>query len=334
MSTATIDDIAELAGVSASTVSRALTGHVNVASNTRDKVRKIAAQFGYRPHSGARDLACNRLHTIGCYAPGKRHPYRSPIIGEYLDGMVEEARKANYDVVVSGEHQEEYRDGLPSIFTERRVAGLVVLERQPQSVRQALDRAGIPHVHIAGIEHDAPNDRVDFDHEQVIGLAVSHLASLGHRDIAYLNPAVEHNDAVLARQTAFLHAMLAAGLTPWPHYRDVAEADQVIARFMDGDKKPTAIVCFDDWVAMRCLQVLAKRGIRVPNQVSVMGINDDPVAGVAAPPLATIRQPFAEVGAQAARLLLERIERPDLPPRERLLPGELVVRETTARPGT
>jgi DNA-binding LacI/PurR family transcriptional regulator len=331
-------DVATLAGVSRTTVSFVLNDRpdANISAATRERVLAAAAQLGYQPHAAARGLAGGRSHTIGLVLrQSAEQVAEDALLAETLRGISGAARAQGYRVLVEpfGAHDGSYGD----LIRSHRADGLVVSgPRVDDAELQALAAAGAPIVvqgTLPGI--DAPS--VDVDNVAAARLAVRHLLDLGHRRIACVTNASLSYTAARDRLTGYRAALAEAGIAEDP--RLVAEAAfsaasgrRAMAELLEHDGI-TAVFVASDVVAFGAIAAIRGSGRRVPDDISVVGFDDIPLAAYFDPPLTSIRLPAHDLGRAVGTALLDRITGRSVEART-MLPTELVIRSSTAPPPT
>lgn len=322
--------IAEIAGVSKATVSAALGGRPDVAAATRERITAIAKHIGYRPNAAAKALATGRVETIGfvrerTYKAGHLYEWSEKI----LYGLVNALEERSYHATVF--HTEPSAKVTPPSLLRRLVDGMVLAIQWTPVFLDELLHNDIPVV-LADPSGEFECDTVRPDDLAGARAVVRHLLALGHRRIAYVGSYHEPQAYVnRKRWTGFSEAMSEAGLPVNPGGQRIGKTKELLARVFEWDT-PTALVCFSDSVALEALPELRARGLNVPHDISVTGVDDLSYAQFVSPPLTTMRLPYIEMGETAARLVLERIETPTLAPRRVVLPEELIVRASTAPP--
>jgi LacI family repressor for deo operon, udp, cdd, tsx, nupC, and nupG len=336
----TIKDIARKMGVSHSTVSRALHGSPLVAGKTTERIRKVAVHLGYLPSAAARSLKTHRSQALGVIVSSVEDPF----FGEILQGIEEVAQKSGYSLFMAASQRDPGREqAIVQAMSEHRVDGVIICSAafQAEQRRQFL-AYGVP---IVVVNNQAAEEyRYSIYHDDVDGSrqVTRHLLDLGHRRIAYLGNA-SSGRTTLDRLTGFHQEMAAAGLTVPPeviHEVQGGSAEDGLAGveyFLALPVRPTALVCFNDMLAIGVLKGLAQAGIRVPEEFSVTGFDNIVFSAFTNPALTTFDQPKRFIGSEAARLVLELLNTPvggnELQePRVRRLKGRLLVRETTAPP--
>ncbi|WP_134740364.1 LacI family DNA-binding transcriptional regulator [Nocardioides sp. 503] len=337
MQTPTLRDVAEAAGVHAATASRALNpatrGLVNAV--TAQRVMKVAETLGYRPNPIARGLKTAKSTTVGIVIPDLTNPLFPPIV-RGIERVLEAAGFSGLIVNTDNDPGRE-RAQVESLLS-RQVEGLIVataLVEHP--LLEQLQRQGVRMVMVNRRPDGLEIPSIVPDDATGLEMAVRHLASLGHRRIAHLAGPPNTSTGVV-RARSFRSTVRDLGLDDDPalvatcRYWSEAEGASALRGLLDQDLGFTAVVAGNDLIALGCYDVFAERGIDCPGDVSVVGFNDMPFLDKLRPPLTTIAIPHQEIGAEAARLLLESIAEPDRQVRSVLFPLTLVVRGSTAAP--
>ncbi len=325
----TIQNIADRVGVSKQAVSYALNGkHGQVSEATRLNVLETARTLGYRPNWRARSFARQESGTIGLvYGRPADYVEHSAMVSALVQHLAALGRELMLIPAMGpvAEWGHKLHDG--------RVDGVLITHPMPLELDAFVAERRLPAVFLnLRSEQDVP--QVSFDDAAGTRLAVEHLLGLGHRRIAYFCSPKSHGEhySNAEREKAYGAAMAAAGLA--------AEASVVVdgyeafvRRLAAGGprKRPTALVVYNDYDALRLLQWLWRVGLRVPQDLSLVGFNDEPAAGDAVPPLTTVAAPVAEMARHAVTHLLETAASSSETPRA-VLPLSLCVRESTAPP--
>ncbi len=333
-SPATIRQVAALAGVSTATVSRVLARSGRVSPDLDAKVRAAAKQLNYQPNRAARNLRARQGSTVGVLIPDIQNLFFTAIVR----GIDDEVTKFGYTVLLansdgSAERERVYLD----TFRAEGVAGLLAIPSQndDRAFRQFLE-TGVPMV-ILDRTVPLPNvDLVSVTNREGAIQAVEHLVELGHRRIAMIGGLEAHNVGS-ERRAGYLAALERARI---PHdaalvkdggFEREAARDAVIELLALSDP-PTAIFSANNTMSLGVLQALHERGLHVPQDISVVGFDDMPWQVAMQPPLTCVAQPTYDIGATAARLLLERIADPTRPVRRVVLETSLVVRASSGEP--
>lgn len=336
----TLKDIAKAAGVSHSTVSRALHGSPVIPPHTRERIRRIANELGYVPNTMARGLKQTHSDVLGVIV----RRIDDAFLAEVLQGIEDVLYGEGYGLFLATSHRDRQREQI--IFrtmSERRVDGVLICSTQVdrEHLRQ-LNRFGIPTVLI---NNQASEDVAhSVSHDDVAGAyaVTQHLIELGHTRIAYLGN--QRTGRITEnRYQGYRQALLEAGIALRPEYaaagpNGTAQGGASGAKqLLDIRPLPSAIVCFNDIMAIGAMHALRAAGRVVPTECSVSGFDNIQLSQYVNPPLTTFHQPRYELGAEAAEMMLRLLKRRDknLDATETVtLRGSLVVRDSTARPAT
>ena len=337
----TISDVASRAGVSKATVSAVLNGSGAVKPATRDRVLAAAEALNYRPlHAGARSAAARHDRCIALLIKEHDNPYYAAII----DGVRASADAAGYTLLIvstAGEYDSERR--AVEVLRAKDVDGLIVTPVLDEHADLAhyfeLRRRNVPFVLLEEVR-GLPASLIDVNNVEASRRAVEHLIGLGHSRIVHLaGPAysAHSRQRVDGVRNAYSGSHLVFGdgavVTAGAHMEDGYRAALALFRARRGEARPTAVTCYNDLVAVGVYRALAELGLRVPEDVSVVGFDDIPLCEYLTRPLTTVRVPMFEMGETAARMLVEHIEaRQGIPPKKVFVDATLVVRESTAPP--
>jgi LacI family transcriptional regulator len=329
-------DVARLAGVHASTVSRVLNPETRsmIRPAVAQKVLEAVAKVGYRPHAIAASLRTQRSSTVGVLIPDLTNPLFAAIVRGIEDALA----GAGYTAILGNSDNEPGRERMVlQKMRERRVDGLILAtaHREDVLIKEA-EADGTPIVLVNRTVDDRAVSSVVVDDAVGIKLAVDHLVGLGHRAIAHLAGPQDLSTGRL-RQRSFARAMAAAGqavdarLVLVCKAMTEAEGRRQFGALLGRRARFTAVLAGNDLIAMGCYDELAARGLACPGAVSIVGYNDIRFVDRLAPPLTTVRIPQYDMGAEAARLLLARMREPAAPVQTITLRPELIVRGSTAR---
>jgi DNA-binding LacI/PurR family transcriptional regulator len=336
---ATLADVARRAGVSPTTASFVVNNRpVAILPETRQRVLDAVRELHYSANAHVTALRERRSQTLGVHL----HDYyrglflTDPVSGPIMAGITAASRAGRYHLLLYTGLPDYDGEAPVGAFLDRRVDGLVFLHAPDHSRLMA----ELAEVHLPGVvlfNRNAPPELGFIDADNVVGMrmAVEHLAALGHRRIAPLTgdiPATDRHD----RGTGYEQALASCGLPrdpslhvvlPWP-----PETEPALRALLALPDPPTAVVCFNDQLAVRVIQAAAALGAQVPRDLSVVGFDDSILATIISPALTTVRQPLQEMGRLAAAALIDIIG--GVPPAERrtVVPVELVTRESTAPP--
>lgn len=328
----TILDVARMAGVSAMTVSRALRGHSSVHPRTRELVQRCAQQLGYRPHRWARSLVTRSSHIIGVVVPDISHSY----FAEITAGVEEVAEEAGYDLLLCHSRMDPVRERKEiNMLLESRVDGLVVASEQDESMFLDLHQRHFPFVLVDRYfpPHKLASARVsDLD---VGRIATEYLIRLGHRQIGHiLGPNLSVG---LLRHRGYVEALRAHGVQVRKE-RIVAGnfgpegGRSAMQQLLHLAHPPTAVFAANDPMAVGAIFACRDAGVRVPEDISIVGAGSIEGSNLPAPFLTTIDWPRRDLGRSAARMLLTKIANPEEESSETVFDPQLLVRESTAVP--
>lgn len=331
---ATLADVARRAGVHKATASRVISSPEKISPATTQRVRAAMEALGYVSNGVARALATRRTWTIGSIIP----TLDNAIYAVSTNSLERRLEQAGYVLLVAcHEFNLEAETRALDAFLSRGVDGVVLVGREHAPATLArLHASAVPHVFTWGRAAGNPLT-VGFDNRRAGRLAAGHLLELGHRRIAMVAGLLEGNDRASARLAGVRDAMRAAGLE-LPVASVVQRAYSLecgadgFAELMGAKKaRPTAVICGNDVLALGAMREARTRAIDVPREVSIIGFDDMPMARVVTPELTTVHFPMAEVGWNAAELLLSHLGE-DVEPVQRDLPISLAVRGSTAAP--
>jgi len=334
---ATITDVAAEAGVHPSTVSRVLTGHAasTIRPATRDRILAAAERLGYRPSALARSLRLKRTLTLGMLVPDITNPFFSSII----KGAEDAARERGYNLILcNSEDQPDREATYLRVLRERQVDGLFIASSQMADDTIAeLREEAFPFVLLNRATQSTEDLAVVVDNYAASVEVVAHLAALGHRRVGHI-AGPQNTTTGVDRREGYRAGVLALGLADDPEL--VVEADafseeagyRALGIMLAGSARPTAVFAANDLIAIGMLQRLRKIGTRVPGDLSIVGFNDIPLAGLLEPALTTVRVPQLDMGIAGARLLIDRIEGRPIGAVRLTLPTELVIRASSAAP--
>lgn len=330
-----LKDVAALAGVSPKTVSNVVNGYVHVSEDTRARVRQALEQLNYRPNVSARNLRYGRTGLIALVVPELDLPY----FAELARSVIKAAEPHGWTVLIDQtdglpEREQVALDGLRGHLLD----GLIFSPIATGAEELARRRDRTPLVLLGERVSDGPLDHVAIDNVAAACEATGHLVATGRRRVA----AVGVQESAVAR-TAHLRlrgyqdALAAAGLTPdarllvpvSAYHR--ADGAQAVHRLLDDGSRPDALFCFNDLLALGALRALRERGVRVPDDIAVMGWDDIEDGRYSTPSLSTVRPDKAQIAEVAVQLLAARLGTGvDDPPQETVARHEVVVRESSA----
>ncbi|GAB4112590.1 MAG: LacI family DNA-binding transcriptional regulator [Roseiflexaceae bacterium] len=338
-----IQDIARAAGVSHSTVSRALRDSSLISAEVRGRIQQLAVEMGYTPNAIAQSLQTNRTHSIGLVVSTVGDPFWADVVR----GVEQVAQTAGLSVLLSAAHRDpDLEIRVIENFHRRRVDGILVADsRMNEAAAARLARTQIPTVVLNSQAESALGllSNVSIDDQAGARMAVEHLLGLGHRAIGYIGLGNRPRSNTL-RLTGYREALNAANIPLRKQWEVIApDEDELIEDDVAAGEALTyplinsgvsAICCYNDMVAIGVLLACRNLRINIPRQLSVIGFDDLPTVQYVTPPLTTIRQPRVELGQCAMQTLVNLIEGQQgasQTANQTILPS-LVIRESCAPP--
>lgn len=327
---ATIKDIARTAGVSYATVSRALNGKYGVKPSTRERVLAAARRLGYRPNAIARGLVTRRTMTIGLIVPDITNPF----FPEVAAGVEDAARAAGYGVLLcNSDWQKVSERQYAALLIGRRVEGIIIapISRAEEPLDERVPPS-FPVVYVASNPRATPRSYVVIDNVRGALLATKHLLDAGRSPVAFIGSQERADDE---RFEGYRRALADRGMAcdeRFVRLGDMRQASgyRLLRGMIDEGDRPRAVFAENDLMALGCLQAARECGLRVPEDVAIVGFDDIPFASFPEVQLTTIRQPTYDMGRMAVDILLagcaEAPKRPEA--RQVVLEPQLVVRRT------
>jgi DNA-binding LacI/PurR family transcriptional regulator len=327
-----IYDIAKLAGVSPSTVSRALEDHPRIGAETKKRIQELAREMDYVPSTVAKSLAANKTWTIGMVLAAISDPF----MGRVVEGVEQAAIEAGFNVFISTSQNDRQREiAVIEMLQKRRVDGIIVIashlfDRSPRFFA----RSKVPIVVINEQNPGANMHFVAVDDMYGAQLAVEHLIALGHCHIGYVG-ITNRPKSNQYRFKGYQDALEAAGIASDPALIFTSHTIKDHAKVGEASLEPllaagaTAVFCYNDTTAIGLLAACYKRGVFVSDNLSVIGFDDIDMAAYTIPPLTTICQPRFELGQRAMQMMLALLDGQE--PENLILPAALVVRQTAAK---
>ncbi len=330
----TISEIAEMAGVSKTTVSRVINNKPDVRPETRAQISDLIQKYNFTPNALARAIFTQKSHTIGLIIPHEATDiFTNPFFVEVMQGISSEVDKSGYFLLLCYPHDNNYLD----IFKQKRVDGFILLspgENQNELVEN-LNAIKAPFVSTS-IQADSKNiPNVDINNFQSGVIAGEHLISLGHERFGFIG---KQNQASSNQRLNGLKSTLRNRKISLPDQHiilvnetSIKSGSLAMKQLLDLTSPPTAVVTVSDMLAIGAIQSIHAVGLNVPGDFSIVGFDDISLAQYNDPPLTTIRQPSYEKGVQAALILIQNlVNNAELISKE--LEVEIIIRNSTSHP--
>lgn len=324
----TVKEIAAIAKVSVATVSRALQRPELVSETTRQRIHEVVKRLGYTPNALARNLRTARTRLIVALLPDIANPFFSEIIR----GIEQVAHEKGYSVLLGETQSSLVREqAYADLIAARQADGIITMAHRIPAI---LMPGRLPVVNACEYVKDSQISSVYIDNVAAAGAAVDYLLTLGHRDIVFVAgpPA---SPICVDREQGYALALQRAKVAVNPALTVVGDfsieaGERAIEQLLAQQLSFTAVFCSNDEMAIGAMRALSAHGLRVPEEVSVVGFDDIRFARYTTPSLTTIAQPKNAIGREAMTMLIELLDDPAVPPRKRVLSADLVVRGSTA----
>jgi DNA-binding LacI/PurR family transcriptional regulator len=325
----TIRDVAKYVGVSHQTISRVINNSERVSPETREKVQAAIEELGYRPNAIARSMALGRTSLLACIAPN----LTDYTFANIVEGAEAQARELGYFLIsASAKNPADFSDAIEQLVASKRVTGLLVINPYIDT-RYKLLPDSFPMVFVGSNSRERKISSVALDDYKTAYEATHYLIEQGHRNVAMITgPMIE--DCSQDRCKGFEQAIRESGLGSDPTM--IIEGDwsatsghDALMRLAEVDQLPTAVFAQNDRMAIGVIQAARNLGLIIPKDISVIGVDDMPLASYFDPPLTTMKQDIIQIGKEAAKLLVKTIENPDSPKQIQNITAQLVVRNST-----
>jgi LacI family transcriptional regulator/LacI family purine nucleotide synthesis repressor len=331
----TIIDIATYAGVSKSTVSRVISGKGYTSDVAREKVLRAMKELQYRPNGVARAMVSKRTNNIGVIIYRQHYPIAShPFYGQILDAILMKAEGLNYSVFVTTDKEMSLKSA--DFMLEKRVDGLILISRLSQEVIGYIDHYQVPYVLVNGtVEKDGIIQLFNHDKKGAF-LAADHLYQIGHRKIFVIAGPQEHRSHNL-RFKGFCQRIqeLGGGMTPKDIYfcttSTFENGYKGLANSWDHfmTTKPTAVFATNDMLAMGAMRFLLEKGLKIPDDIAVVGYDNTELSRMSYPPLTTVHVEKKRMGEDAVSLLDQLIKKENILTQTNEYEPKLVIRKST-----
>ena len=328
----TIEEIANIAGVSKTTVSRVINNKPDVSNETRKRILDIMAERDFQPNIFARGISSQRINHIGLIIPySVEYIFSNQFYVEVLRGISNEVERSGYYLLLCYVHERNYVE----IYHQKRVDGFVLLSPGSlhHSIIRDLQAENIPFISTAKLLNEPDLVYVDVDNIKGAKTAVNHLISLGHQKIAYIGkPALTSS---YDRLIGYKEALIENNIPINDDYIKVTDSSSiqngydVVFQLLGTSIQPTAIFLANDIMALGAIKAIQEAGKNVPRDISIVGFDDILLSQFTFPALTTVRQPAFQKGVEAVRLLIDYLDY-GADPKIKLLDTELIVRDSTS----
>ncbi len=337
----TIKDIAKEAGVSHTTVSRALNGNPTISPETVSRIQEIAESMGYLGSATARGLKTNRSQVIGVVVSRIDNPY----FGEIIQGIEETINKHGYSLFIASSNRDPSKEKtIVHAFAQQSVDGVIICTSSFGEENSAvLDQFEIPSVMVNNETPEKYDLSLKHDDLSAGGAVARYLIALGHKRLAYIgdSTAARINNE---RQQGFIDELNQNGKSIEPQIiihssgRQIENGEEAMMRLLRIRPYPTAVFCFNDLMAIGAIKKIKDHNLRVPEDISIVGFDNIPYSAYISPALTTFNQPKFKIGQEAAGMLLHELETTPTQnanfTRQKSILGKLLIRESACEPST
>lgn len=334
----TIKDVAALAGVSPSTVSRTCKDHPSISRQTKEKVRRAMAELGYEPNFQASSLATQNSRTIGIILPpSQKEAYQNSFYLEVIRGISQYCNQRQYiNTVITGENEEEILQVIRTMVKNGLAEGFILLySREQDPVMEYLYEEGLLYV-LIGKAYRYVNQTIYVDNDNVLAgaEATDYLLERGHQRIAYLSG--DHSLLFnYDRKSGYMLSLARRQIPFRPEFcvemtEEPGRQEETLRKLLSGNDRPTAVLVSDDILAMMLEKVCISLGLAIPEDVSVISFNNSLLAQLTVPALTSVDVHSGQLGVEAAAQMISHIENPELMATKIIVPHHIAERESCA----
>ncbi len=333
--TVTIYDVAREANVSMATVSRVVNNNPNVKPQTRKKVFEAIERLGYRPNAVARGLASKKTTTVGVVIPD----ISNTMYSEVVRGIEDIANMYHYNIILSNSDKKKEKElRVINTLLEKQVDGILFIGSVVTNEHLEAFRNSVPIVLCATTDSNQLMPSVDIHHEEAAFDAVKQLIDHGHRKIGMIGVSLQDPSHGFARFQGYKRALDQSGIPFRDDYVRVGHnryesGIEMMQYFLQLSDQPTAIFSASDEMAIGAIHAIQDHGLRVPEQISVMSIDNLRMSEMVRPQLSTVAQPMYDIGAVSMRLLTKLMKKEAVPNPNVVLPHEIMLRKSVAHFG-
>ncbi|WP_078552527.1 LacI family DNA-binding transcriptional regulator [Bacillus alkalicellulosilyticus] len=336
----TIKDVAKLANVAPSTVSRVIANSSRISQKTKERVREAMEELGYHPNFNARSLANKSTNTLGVIMPNSaKVAFQNPFFPEVIRGITVKSHQEKYGLYLStGQTEEEILDEVMQMVYSRRVDGILLLySRVNDKVMPFLIEQDFPFV-LIGRPYNGDGSKVTFvnnDNHKAAKTVTEYLILLGHKKIGFIGGSMDYV-VTLDHMSGYKQALENANIPIKEefivHHAEVKEGGQdAIIELMALEERPTALVVADDIMSFGVLRMLEDMGVKVPDDISLVSFNNVMISELSSPPMTTVDIHINDLGFKATELLIDKIKHPQEDSKQVIVPHNLIKRQTCKR---
>ena len=333
----TMKSIAALAGVSSATVSRVFNPDLEklVKPEVKAKIMKISQREGFYPNLQAQYLAGIPVNAVGIVLPNSSFFINSYYITENIRGITEEAERAGYYIMFFATHQKLSEFNYMKIFNSKAVGGFILMNTgdiEKETIHE-LSRANIPFVVINNYFKGMPLNYVDADNIKGAYQAVKYLISKGHTKIACIRGHTGSRNSD-DRVKGYLQALKEHRIPVKKDFICIGDfmetrGKEAAEKLLQLTQRPTAIFACNDEMALGASHAVIERGLKIPEDIAIIGFDDSRIASIITPSLSTVRQPVYDMGMEATKILVEKMKNPRMKPRKKIFHSTLIIRKSS-----
>lgn len=338
--TVTIKDVAKVANVAPSTVSRVISDSPRISSRTKEKVREAMEELGYHPNFNARNLANKSTKTIGVVMPNSANKtFQNPFFPEVIRGISTKAHQLDYGLYLStGQSDREILEEVQHMVQGKRVDGIVILySKVDDHVLQYLHETNFPFT-LIGRPYDPALENISYvnnDNVKAAKTVTEYLLLLGHKRIAFVGGNLDFV-VTIDHMEGYRKALHNAGIEPRDDYivfhEELQEGGQeAVIDLMSLSERPTALIVADDIMTFGVMRMLSEMEIHVPEDISIISFNNVMISELSAPPMTTVDINIYSLGYEAADILIDNILHPGIEARKVMVPHKIMKRDTCQR---
>lgn len=330
---ATIKDVARLAGVSISTVSRVINNSKPVSTEVKDKVLKVIEELQYKPNEIARTLVTKKSHSVGVIVTDIGYSY----VAEMVRGIEEIGKMYGYDILLCSTYGDvEAEVNYLKLLNQKQVEGIIVISKTlDDSVKKLINEYGTPFIYLSRYTHQDEYPSVSINNFDAAYEMTSYLLGLGHKRIAFVNSMADVNSTDLEKLEGYKKALTENECNNLKIYYtnglDIQNGYEIGKNIANDTFNATAIFCSNDDLAIGLMNYFYDNGIKVPENISVVGFGDLRMASYLRPSLTTVNVPFYDIGAVAIRRITKVLNNEILDETRINLPFKIQIRNSTKK---